>query len=218
MYPDLTGCKTQSASRLCPSCSALPSLQAVLTLSIWLKWIWRLAVCICNPPSLPPSAKCPEQNHKSWRCSYHWHRFSIYMSREIESRHSLGCDMFQDGNISEDGAGSEKGKWLWEASQQPRWSWLCRVQAGCNLHSAHLREQREGKKPLPPPRMLPFPCGSKYKNGSIAITTPLPSHLSALPRRSLPPSDPKWADANKSWAGDDAQTEQAIGGMHGCHY
>lgn len=52
---------------------------------------------------------------------------------------------------------------------------LCGGQAGCNLHSDHLREQQE-KKPLPPSRKLPFPCGREcqlsYKNAFIAIARP----------------------------------------------
>lgn len=49
---------------------------------------------------------------------------------------------------------------MWEVGASQLQSWLSRGWAGCNLHSAHLRERREEKKPLPPSRKLPFPCGS----------------------------------------------------------
>lgn len=112
----------------------------------------------------------------------------------------------QVGNICQDLTGDEEGRELWETSGgSQHWSWRCRGRAGCNLHSAHLREQREEKKPLPPSRKLPFPCGKdcqlSYKNGSIDITTP---HLSSAPTsHSLILSVFCWLGAKKTETGDE---------------
>lgn len=137
---------------------------------------------------------------------------------------------WQVGNISQDLTGDDEGMKLWEASaSQPR-SCLCRGQAGCNLHLAHLREQKPEKKPLPPSRKLPSPCGSEcqlsYKNGSIAITTP---HLYCAPtsqRCFLPLSLilkvfrrlEKEETGGGGRAGDDDQKKRGMGGLDGCHY
>lgn len=134
---------------------------------------------------------------------------------------------WQDGNISQDLTGDEEGRELWEASASQLWSWLCRGRAGCNLHSAHLREQRVEKKPLPPSRKLPSPCGSEcrlsYKNGSIAITTP---HLSSAPTSHRSSSHSLILkvfrrlekEETGEWAGDDDQKKRGMGGPDGCLY
>ncbi|PWA18123.1 hypothetical protein CCH79_00003997 [Gambusia affinis] len=52
---------------------------------------------------------------------------------------------------------------------------LSRGQAGCNLHSAHLREQQE-KKPLPPSRKPAVPCGreiSPIRSGIPSLSVAL---------------------------------------------
>ncbi len=126
-------------------CSALPSIQAVLTLSIWLKWIWRVAVCISSPPLIPcfPSSFCKvpwnlpkhtvaKLTLRMHRCS--WSVPSIYMSRKMESMRDwkkkdsiITCRQAipslihpfvpeQDGNISQDLTGDGEERELWEAS------------------------------------------------------------------------------------------------------
>lgn len=95
-----------------------------------------------------------------------------------------------DGNVSPGLSGDEEGRELRLDSGLA----LSRGQAGCNLHSAHLREQQE-KKPLPPSRKPAVPCGREcqlsYKNGSVAITR---SHLSLA---AFPPSQSHWRSSGK---------------------